>query len=119
MIFKCDGFFKRFEKKGMPCDAWNVKGGCDTPCADNQIIVMKRCDVRLNPAVLPINAPRVRQEKSNIGGFPEDAAHRIGNVLRVKLCRRHLIEERQKRMIIVSIHDGHIDRLIRQRSGCP
>jgi hypothetical protein len=50
---------------------------------------------------------------------PDDAADGRGDVCRGQACRRHLIEQRLEKVIVLAVDDDDLNRGVGERFSCP
>src|SRR5215471_3431987 len=72
----------------------------------SELLVVTRVD---NPGV-EVDARDVGLAEANIGGAPEDRPERIDDVGWVEEGGGHLVQEGRKQVIVVPVHEQHIDR---------
>ncbi len=67
--------------------------------------------------MLPVHPHRAVHPEGDVRGVLEDAADRVGDVLRVEARGGYLVEERLEEMVVVAIDERHLHRLPSEPAG--
>jgi len=59
------------------------------------------------------------QSEVNVGEFPKNAAHRVGDILCFQFGGSHLVKESRKSVVVIPIDDQGMERFLCQAPGSP
>src|ERR1019366_6584715 len=99
----------------LPFVVPEVGMGCTS--GHDEVIVGKLESVQLEDAPPEVEAEHVTQQHFDILMLGEDLANGRRDLCRRQSCRRHLVEQRLKGVMVLAVHQGDLDRQARQRIG--
>ncbi len=74
----------------------------------DEVIIWENMSKGLNLTGSEIDAPHLFHEEADVWNPAENAAHRVDDVLELQLAGSHLVEQRQKGVVIVAVQHQNI-----------
>jgi hypothetical protein len=112
-----EGVVERLEarREGLPLVVAEV--GVAGAGGDDQVVERQLALVEDHRLPLEVDVDDLGHHDPDVRLFAEDAADRLGDVRRREDRRRHLVEQRLEQVVVVTVDDDHLDRLLGQRLG--
>ena len=112
-------FLDRLERKAVGLGARRVEEVVGAAQRQDQVIVVKFLVGPADQLPLQVDALHVEHGKAHVGLVAHDAAHRVGDQLRLHLGRRHLVEQGIEGMIVVLVDQPYRQIRAAERLGGP
>ena len=110
VVTKWDRLVHRLQWEAValrPLDPEEVRGASH---GQQQIVVSDSLASGVDLTPFEIHVLDFRHAKVGVGGTAEDGADRVGDRGRPQLGRRDLVQQREERVVVVSVDHEHIDR---------